>query len=349
MSHGTKEVTKKAILKKPGDYMKKKGSPTLNDEEATCMKNSEESIASSPTKHYTQRAVSNDEPSHSLAPSATKGNMAVCGEDPTSFSTAPAAKGNLAPSNEWQSELPSVKANQGENNMDIFPPADQEEGFLGSGDSSSCFARPPITAPTDDAEFIDPVNSDSYRMKSVPRGICVILNNEEFQQSMDKDNYLQDREGSSVDAENLEDVFRSFGFDVESKKNLTAMETRDYFQRIAKMDHSNYDCFVGCILSHGCQDGFYGVDGKVVTVNEILLGFKTCSSLKEKPKIFFGQFCRGEIPDEIVPDCITDYNIFKENPSEADYYIAYATPPGNLFNLHSICIQSAFNLHSIGC
>ena len=353
-SHETKEVTKKTLnLMKPGDYVKTKtkGTPTSNDEGTSCVKSSEEFIASSSTKRYTHQAVSNDEPSPPPAPSTTtenlavgnekppfplsssanEGKMAVCGEESSLLLSPSATKEDLAASN----EAPSVKAGQNENDIEILPPADQEEGLLNSANGSSCFSYPPIpTPPIDDPEFMHSDDSDSYRMKSVPLGICAILNNERFEKSMDIDNYLEDREGSSVDDENLKEVFASLGFEVISKENLTAKETIDYFQQIANMDHSKYDCFVGCVLSHGCNDGFYGVDGKVVTIDELLHGFKVCRSLKEKPKVFFGQFCRGEKADEIVPDSNTSNNIFKENPSEADFYIAYATPPGNLFNLN---------------
>jgi len=55
-------------------------------------------------------------------------------------------------------------------------------------------------------------------------------------------------------------------------------------------DHSQRDCFVCVILSHGLDGRVFGIDG-TVTTNQILNPFKgdRCPSLVGKPKLFFIQ------------------------------------------------------------
>ena len=59
------------------------------------------------------------------------------------------------------------------------------------------------------------------------------------------------------------------------------------------------DAFVCCVLSHGCSEGIYGSDEKVLPHNELLSFFNgsNCSALKDKPKLFFVEACRSE-PDK---------------------------------------------------
>lgn len=59
---------------------------------------------------------------------------------------------------------------------------------------------------------------------------------------------------------------------------------------MAKQDHTNSDCFVCFILSHGDEGYVYGTDNKV-PIDELVLPFKghACPSLAGKPKLFFIQ------------------------------------------------------------
>ena len=59
---------------------------------------------------------------------------------------------------------------------------------------------------------------------------------------------------------------------------------------VAGEDHSDADCFVCAILSHGEEGYVYGTNGRV-TIDSIVKNFKgdTSISLAGKPKIFFIQ------------------------------------------------------------
>jgi hypothetical protein len=59
---------------------------------------------------------------------------------------------------------------------------------------------------------------------------------------------------------------------------------------VSREDHSDADCFVCVILSHGGDGFIYGKDG-IVCLSELVNMFKgdECQSLAGKPKMFFVQ------------------------------------------------------------
>ncbi|CAB1326556.1 unnamed protein product [Coregonus sp. 'balchen'] len=151
-----------------------------------------------------------------------------------------------------------------------------------------------------------------YEMTSVPRGLCLIINNEIF----DK---LRERTGTNKDAVDLANIFSRLKFRVVMCKDKTAVEIPSVlkvFSELKKLsDLQPYDvkewiggqftdlkdlpkhgdAFVCCILSHGKKEGVYGTDGTVVPTIDILSPFNgtNCRILIEKPKLFFIQACRG--------------------------------------------------------
>ena len=312
---------------KPSDYIKKPGTATSNEELIVKLPNKTASVT--PHKKLAQ-------------PASSKKLSPTTNEDPVEDITEawsvpneelPAATSSKKTSTAVCSEEAPVSSEKqlDESGMEIVNPYDdEEEGASCSSGQSMCFttfSQKP-SDPVDVDETEGDVESDFYKMESEPRGFCIIINNEDFQGAKEKIE-LENREGTAVDAKNLKHVFTSFKFDVKEFKDLTAAEIDNVFKLYAHYDHSHFDCFVACILSHGTTEGFYGVDGKIVNFNHIVHHFKHSKTLKAKPKVFFCQFCRGENVDEVVRDGVVPSHSFKDNPSEADFYLAYATPSGN--------------------
>ncbi|XP_029499009.1 caspase-8-like isoform X2 [Oncorhynchus nerka] len=159
-----------------------------------------------------------------------------------------------------------------------------------------------------------------YEMTSVPRGLCLIINNEIF----DK---LSERTGSNKDAVDLANIFSRMKFRVVMCKDKTAVEIPRVLKVFSELkqlsDLQQYnvkewvggqftdlkdlpkhgDAFVCCILSHGKKEGVCGTDGTVVPTIDILSPFNgtNCSILVEKPKLFFIQACRGKDVQKGVP------------------------------------------------
>lgn len=71
-----------------------------------------------------------------------------------------------------------------------------------------------------------------------------------------------------------------------------------------KIDFRQYSCFMAFIMSHGNMNGIAGTDGKLVEV-DTLSSYITpdkCEELKDKPKIFFIQACRGGRIDIVMDE-----------------------------------------------
>ncbi|KAM6924907.1 caspase-9 [Xenentodon cancila] len=149
-----------------------------------------------------------------------------------------------------------------------------------------------------------------YKMDASPCGLCLIINNMEFEPQSD----LKDRRGSNIDSEKLERRFKALGFNVEVKPNLKQRQIKQELSALSRKDHSQYDCCVVIILSHGTEvshsrfpGAVYGVDGLYVPVQNIttFLNGQHCPSLQGKPKLFFIQACGGGDKDtgfEVSPE-----------------------------------------------
>ncbi|XP_038642605.1 caspase-8-like isoform X3 [Scyliorhinus canicula] len=172
---------------------------------------------------------------------------------------------------------------------------------------------------------------EQYKMNSEPLGICLILNNKLFPGTK-----FKERNGTNCDAERLTQVFTTLGFEVHKKENLTVLHMKKILQRYQKFDHTIYDCFVCCILSHGEKDAVVGTDGDILHIQEIRFMFSgtQCHSLLEKPKVFFIQACQGRKSQTAcpVPDSFTssssdlDFDAVSCSiPEDRDFLIAMST------------------------
>ncbi|KAF7660489.1 hypothetical protein LDENG_00281410 [Lucifuga dentata] len=150
----------------------------------------------------------------------------------------------------------------------------------------------------------------SYKMDASPCGHCLIINNMEFELQSE----LSNRTGSNIDCDKLERRFKALNFIVEVKTNLKHKQIKHELSALSKKDHSQYDCCVVIMLSHGTEvshnrfpGAVYGVDGQTIRVQNITnyLNGHHCPSLQGKPKVFFIQACGGDEKDtgfEVSPD-----------------------------------------------
>lgn len=123
---------------------------------------------------------------------------------------------------------------------------------------------------------------------------------------------------------------------------------KDLLKTYSQKNHDG-DCFVCCIMSHGCTDGVYGTDVKTISRDDIFGPFSgtSCPSLINKPKVFFIQACRGKeyhLPVETQADSYQEVEKDLESedeassdadavqmstiPSEADFLIVRSTVKG---------------------
>ncbi|NWY50148.1 CASP8 protein, partial [Chionis minor] len=132
---------------------------------------------------------------------------------------------------------------------------------------------------------------ESYKMKNNPHGYCVILNNYIFK------NPYETREGTLQDGKAVTRIFEWLQFTTVEHKNLEARQMYAKLEEYSKKDHSNMDCFVCFILSHGEKGKVKGTDHEFVNIKDLLACFSgsNCRSLAGKPKLFFIQACQGSV------------------------------------------------------
>ncbi|KAM6132116.1 caspase-10 isoform 2-T2 [Phoenicopterus ruber ruber] len=176
----------------------------------------------------------------------------------------------------------------------------------------------------------------SYKMDGPHRGFCLVINNVNFDRS------LQERKGSCKDAGELERVFTWLGLDVRTYTNQTSQKIKDLMRTWQHLqDHKDRDCFICCILSHGESGAIYGTDEELVPIRMIMSHFtaKQCPQLAEKPKLFFIQACQGkeiQCPvyveaDARIPDLSSMQHCVSPSesiPEEADFLLGMATVDG---------------------
>jgi hypothetical protein len=133
---------------------------------------------------------------------------------------------------------------------------------------------------------------DKYNMDHEKRGIALIINIRSYE-----DDIRKNREAKSkIDVDNLRRTLVYLEFDVKLCDNFKAEEIELEIQRQASIDHSQSDCFLCVVMSHGNnKDMFYSSDNKEISFEEIMAPIKLCKTLMNKPKMFFFQACRGKI------------------------------------------------------
>lgn len=175
-----------------------------------------------------------------------------------------------------------------------------------------------------------PVDALDYNMNHPARGICLIIENANFlNQGVTRG--LSKREGSHVDAEAVNDVFTKLSFNVLKCEDMTTIQVRNTLRHVSKLDHSDYDCFVCVVLTHGDHGNLYARDGRYA-IDHLFNNFlgDKCPTLVGKPKLFFVQACQGSRldPGVIVSTDALDSATYFKIPTYADFMIAYSTLPG---------------------
>ncbi|KAM9448340.1 caspase-8-like isoform 1-T1 [Salvelinus alpinus] len=203
------------------------------------------------------------------------------------------------------------------------------------GDSKNFGPADPQTGNTKREEL------GEYSMTGKKRGFCLIINNHDFRNSPQP---LKDREGTHIDKKSLVSVFKWLGFETQTEPDCSREKILSLLAELRNRDHSQMDCLVCCVLSHGLEGGVYGVDGLEVSVRELTEPFSglECSSLRDKPKLFFIQACQGNKEQKQVfiqsdgpgpsstttSSICTDAVVHRDSiPTDADFLLGMATVP----------------------
>lgn len=176
----------------------------------------------------------------------------------------------------------------------------------------------------------------TYPMTASKRGVCLIINNYDFSNSIQS---LGKREGTMLDEECLHKVFKWLGFEVEIQRDCKREQLLSTMRELGSRNHSQMDCLVCCILSHGKEGSVYGVDGYTVKIKDLKESVNAlrCVSLAEKPKMFFIQACQGTSEQRAVhieadgpartSVCSDAVKANESIPCDADFLLGMATVP----------------------
>ncbi|KAL1139365.1 hypothetical protein AAG570_006349 [Ranatra chinensis] len=170
--------------------------------------------------------------------------------------------------------------------------------------------------------------SEEYNMNHLRRGYATIFNHDEFSHDMPT------RKGSHIDVQQLTNILEMLHFEVKVYNNLDCEKIREVLNELASMDHSDCDCLLVAVLTHGLKSNYLYAKDYIYSVDTLWLPFTAdrCLSLAGKPKMFLIQACRGEALDagvRLVSTSQTDSgNISYKIPSMADFFIAYSTAEG---------------------
>nr|KAF6373140.1 caspase 3 [Pipistrellus kuhlii] len=129
-------------------------------------------------------------------------------------------------------------------------------------------------------------NDNTYKMDYPEMGLCIIINNKNFNKSTG----MAPRSGTDVDAANLQETFRNLKYEVRIQNDLTREKIVELLRGVSKEDHSKRSSFVCVLLSHGDEGVIYGTNGPV-DLTKLTSFFRgdNCRSLAGKPKLFFIQ------------------------------------------------------------
>ncbi|XP_071467530.1 caspase-2 isoform X2 [Marmota flaviventris] len=172
--------------------------------------------------------------------------------------------------------------------------SDTMEHSLDNGDGPPCLQVKPCTP-----EFYQTHCQLAYRLQSRPRGLALVLSNVLFTGEKE----LEFRSGGDVDHSTLVTLFKHLGYNVHVLHDQTAQEMQEKLQNFAQLPaHRVTDSCIVALLSHGVEGSIYGVDGKLLQLQEVFRLFDNanCPSLQNKPKMFFIQACRGDETDRGV-------------------------------------------------
>ncbi|XP_064462840.1 caspase-3-like [Ornithodoros turicata] len=134
-------------------------------------------------------------------------------------------------------------------------------------------------------------------------------------------------------------ISKAFGgilrFELKRYDNVSLEKMRRAFADLASVDHSQSDCFVCFVYSHGKDDVIVCSDGETVRAQDIFCAFteSACPSLAGKPKLFFFEVTHGGHENQAYPKPCSLHpdssSVTTTHRTPADLFIFYNRTQGN--------------------
>ncbi|XP_055592854.1 caspase-like [Uranotaenia lowii] len=180
-----------------------------------------------------------------------------------------------------------------------------------------------------------PALDEYYDTSNRRRGIALVFCQMNFET-------MAKRQGTDKDREDICEELNELDFDVRVFDDLNRKKLLDTLKDVSKEDHTDNDCLVVVVMTHGEQGVLYASDSKY-NVDSLWKNFvgDACPSLIGKPKLIFIQACRGEQFDDgvsfkaapasnVVKDFVDSRNepVVYAIPAMADLLVMYSTYEG---------------------
>uniref|UniRef100_A0A182P1T6 Caspase family p20 domain-containing protein n=1 Tax=Anopheles epiroticus TaxID=199890 RepID=A0A182P1T6_9DIPT len=155
------------------------------------------------------------------------------------------------------------------------------------------------------------------------------------------------REGSTRDMQKIRQVFNHYRCDaLDVNENKTVAQVERKMMEIKDKDFTKHSCLIVFIMSHGSvNDDILAHDGKWYNFQKDVVEFCTANrTLKEKPKMFVLQACRGDA--RIVADATPsmshkiDLIIFQSSYQGSD---CYKNTTVRIFSPSTSCLTKSLN------
>uniref|UniRef100_A0A1A9WSX7 Caspase family p20 domain-containing protein n=1 Tax=Glossina brevipalpis TaxID=37001 RepID=A0A1A9WSX7_9MUSC len=142
-----------------------------------------------------------------------------------------------------------------------------------------------VSRPTDETE---------YDCNHPHLGIALIFNHKDVKGQKQRIGTERDRDAICASLTN-------YGFDVRVFNDLTFADLNEKLKDTAQEDHLKNDCLLVVVMSHGYEGKIFARD-MAYPVERLWNPFlaENCTSLINKPKLFFVQACRGVNLDKAV-------------------------------------------------
>ena len=181
--------------------------------------------------------------------------------------------------------------------------AETEDGDVPAETEDGDDVKPDKAESKDGENIVNLTESDSYNFTFPKRGYLLLVINEKF--------YNQaKRTGADIDLQKMKKIAKKFKFEIVNngnETNLTKLDMLTWLEKAQAADHSERDCFMFMISTHGLEQrnprkggdldhALVCADDQLIFTSSIVEMFndRNCPSLKGKPKIFIIQACRGK-------------------------------------------------------
>lgn len=189
------------------------------------------------------------------------------------------------------------------------------------------------------------LNLKQYNLNFKYTGLALMIINYEF--SDPQNNFPPEGYNPDLDIESFS-TLENFNFQIIVYRNQTRDQIEGLINDCVNFDYSEYGCCFLCISSHGDEKSIYSCDQeKIDREEEIIERFFQSESLKNKPKIFLFDCCRGNYTMIAKSLAKNDNDLAKGKKylkvhDTNNFFIGYAAVKKFKAHIHPIAKRSNF-------